>query len=695
MSWQYTPFTLPLVLAALVSIATAAFVLRKAGERLYTRLVGFYLAMSVGASLWALGYAAQLSSTTLAGKLLWNDVVWTGVTLLAVAWAYFAFHYAGVDRAFKPHWMVALALVPTITLVAAWTNPIHGLVMSDPHLESTSIGIVILSFVPGPVFLLFLVTSYVVDLFTFGVLARALYRSRGTERREFAVLLGVGVLPFVGSLASVAGLWQVAGLDLTPVLFSITSISFGWVLVRYHLFDLVPVARRTIVEELQDGVLVTDSDGRILDLNQTAAAILCREDEASPLGQSLDVVANGLDGLLAAFDDPGTEVTIETTIDGRLRIFDLRVDDVGVGYVGVLRDRTDSHQAQRRFRTLIERSDTLIFVVDSGGRIEYASPSVGSTLERDPASLVGTDVVYLVHPDEREKALRTFLTQLDDDHPRELTLRMSDADGKWRDIECISQPLLQDPDIEGIVVWGRDVTDEHQYEERLRVLNRVLRHDLRNDMNVVAGYASLLAEHDDDSVTKAAAVISRKAGELVDLGEKARMVEETLSGTEALRPVDVAAMVREQVNLLESAWPDVTVSLDMPEAAYVEAHPLISSALDNVLENAIEHNPDPTPTVAVTIRGATDGNHSYVDVVVTDDGPGIPQIERDVLTAGESSLAHSSGLGLWLVNWVVDQSGGELHITDTGAGSAVTIRLPALVDLPQSIELNRLSWLDA
>jgi signal transduction histidine kinase len=107
-------------------------------------------------------------------------------------------------------------------------------------------------------------------------------------------------------------------------------------------------------------------------------------------------------------------------------------------------------------------------------------------------------------------------------------------------------------------------------------------------------------------------------------------------------------------------------------------------ALAELLENAVKHNPGSDPRVEATVR--EDGE--WIDVSITDDGPGIDELERRVVTAGdETALEHGSGLGLWLVNWIVTQYGGSFQIGPRadGNGTAATIRLPAF-DEDQSIE---------
>ncbi|WP_380675204.1 histidine kinase N-terminal 7TM domain-containing protein [Salinigranum sp. GCM10025319] len=233
--------------------------------------------------------------------------------------------------------------------------------------------------------------------------------------------------------------------------------------------------------------------------------------------------------------------------------------------------------------------------------------------------------------------------------------------------------------VSGRLLTVRDVTRIRRHGQRLAVLSRILRHDLRNDLNVVKGHAELLAE-DPTEAPESPAVIRRKAERLVDLATKVREAEQTLGRSERqVAEIDLAGLARDRVDDARRERPFAEFDLDVPPTpVHVRASDLLAVAVDNLLENAVVHADSLSPTVAVTVRGNV-GPESAVELVVADDGPGIPPGERQVLVDGtETPLEHGSGIGLWVVNWIVSESMGEVSFGENDpTGSVVTIRLPA------------------
>jgi nitrogen-specific signal transduction histidine kinase len=259
----------------------------------------------------------------------------------------------------------------------------------------------------------------------------------------------------------------------------------------------------------------------------------------------------------------------------------------------------------------------------------------------------------------------------------------SHVDGERRTY-AVSVSPLRDPSGAhvGWTVVCPDITARERRRQQLEVLNRVLRHNLRNDAGVVHGYADFLVDRlEDDELVRMADAIERRSAALESLGEKARTVETLLDG-ESRTDLAVGSLVERVVADAREAYADADVSVDVrtDEAASV-AERSLEAAVENLVENALQHHDgegveraDGGAWAAVTVDLVDDA----LVVRVADDGPGIPDAERDAIAAGEETdLQHGSGLGLWVVHWAVATLGGEVtYANREPRGTVATLRLP-------------------
>lgn len=231
-----------------------------------------------------------------------------------------------------------------------------------------------------------------------------------------------------------------------------------------------------------------------------------------------------------------------------------------------------------------------------------------------------------------------------------------------------------------------DLTEVSRNERRLEVLNRVLRHNLRNNANIVAGHTTrLLAELDDQggAKTDVAATIERAAHELERLAEEAGHIRRVLEHpTDEATDIDLEPIVRSVVDDHRGRAPRAALEVEVSDAGSVMADSRLRYAIDSLVDNAIKHNPHSEPRVRLRIGGAEDApdaaSGEWVAIHVEDDGPRIPAAERDVILDRTeiTPTHHGSGLGLWLTELTVETFGGALSFgaSDLG-GNDVSIRL--------------------
>jgi PAS domain S-box-containing protein len=224
-----------------------------------------------------------------------------------------------------------------------------------------------------------------------------------------------------------------------------------------------------------------------------------------------------------------------------------------------------------------------------------------------------------------------------------------------------------------------DLTDNTRNERRLEVLNRVLRHNLRNRVTVIAGNVTYLQDQlKTDAHDSTMQTIATTANDLRSLTTEAARIQSLLEddGGET-GSVDVVPVIDEVVARFRSSHPDADIGTERPAAAHVRGTDELETALGALVENAIEHNPGDVPRVRVRLEPI---ESEWIDVIVEDDGPLIPDAERNVVT-GEAEITptrHGSGLGLWLVRWTAERFGGELAFGESDfGGNAVRMRLQA------------------
>lgn len=224
----------------------------------------------------------------------------------------------------------------------------------------------------------------------------------------------------------------------------------------------------------------------------------------------------------------------------------------------------------------------------------------------------------------------------------------------------------------GLVVGLEDITDRALREQRISILNRVLRHNLRNKLSIIRGHAEMLP--DDGEADAFSGAIEEAASELLALGERARDVERLLS-VDAETTADVGAVAEEVVEAHRTAAGETTFQLDVVERVHVSTpREALAFVLEELCENAAKHNDASDPRV--TVRCDREGGWGRVQVI--DNGPTLDDQELVAIDAeGESPLEHGSGLGLWSVRWIVTAFGGHLDVEDNEPrGSTMTVLLP-------------------
>jgi len=451
-----------------------------------------------------------------------------------------------------------------------------------------------------------------------------------------------------------------------------------------------------IFNGVNDGIAIQDPEtADVVDVNQTYVERLGYESTEGVLEQGYEGLAatdavytkaqaRELCHRVMETGEPETvEWQLETKSGDRLWIEATVSPAVIAGedrIISIQRDITEQRQLERRLRTITERIDEIVYLTNGDlSEALYVNSAYADVFGRPVDELYEDPETYFesVVPEDRETfesgvaAMRADTDAGDPDAKYEFEYRIRRPDGEVRRVETTSYPVLDETSgSHRYVNVTEDVTGRRAREQRLSVLNRVLRHNVRNGLDVVLAHTDRI---DDDGLRSD---IRDPAMGLLELSVKAREAEEVIAAAtdtpDTIALTDVAERVVDRFQA--SAHPG-EITLEYPSELRVPAHRMvIRRVLAELVENALTHSDKDTPRVDIRVRRPADAG---VEIAIADNGPGIPEQERQILTTGiETQLQHGQGIGLWFVNWAVTQSGGELYYRpNTPEGSIVTIRL--------------------
>ena len=356
------------------------------------------------------------------------------------------------------------------------------------------------------------------------------------------------------------------------------------------------------------------------------------------------------------------------------------------GYVVNSRDITEQKQNSQRLETIIDNLPGYIYRHrnEPGWPLDFVKGSAaeitGYTAEELEAKIGNAEEI--IHPEDREYVHSEVSRGLEDSGEFELTYRIVTAADEvrwiWERGKLVTDPTSEEEYLEGFIT---DFTERKQRQKQIEILDRVLRHNVRNNVNVIQGQAEviqrLIGDRDPDGaspIERSAQRIVEKGDDLLTTAEKERVITEVLTQEPNPRAIDLEQIVTGAVATVRAEEGCDSIAATCPGGIEVIAVPRLKQAFEELLRNAVVHAEAGDPAVRLEVATEPEA----VRVTVSDAGPKLPKVEQDVLLGKiqESPLSHGSGLGLWLVCLLVRQSNGTLtYGTNDQGGNEIEIRL--------------------
>lgn len=320
------------------------------------------------------------------------------------------------------------------------------------------------------------------------------------------------------------------------------------------------------------------------------------------------------------------------------------------------------------------------FVVDETGSYVDVNPAGAEMVGYSREELLGMSIDDVTEGHDHPADIPSFAETRAADRTRaEVKLRHKEG----HTIDVLMEAVSLDED--RYIAYCQDISDLKRYERRLeeqrdnlKMLNEILRHDVRNDLQLVLACGRLIEDGvETEEIQEHVETVLDSAGHAVELTKTAgQMAEVMLTNDKETHPVSLRSHVESVAEEVRSTHEDaiITGETNVP-AVTVQANDMIDSVFRNLIKNGIDHNDKDVPEVVLS----GDTREETVIIRVADNGPGVPDEQKDAIFGkGNTGLnSQGSGIGLYLVRTLVEDHGGDVRVADNDPEGAVfTVEIP-------------------
>jgi PAS domain S-box-containing protein len=479
---------------------------------------------------------------------------------------------------------------------------------------------------------------------------------------------------------------------------------------------------RAILDHANDVVVVLDANGTIRFANASAEWLLGFDPEEQIGRSALDFVhpddlgdaAAALDQAPASGPGPLSRKVIRVRHgDGTWRWVELSIygmldDPLVRGIVVTARELTERFDAEAGFRAMLAHSSDIISILDPDAHVRWTS-AAATRLLGFPSGETGPELPFIdvVHPEDFPELRERFDDVLAGTSGYEgpIVARVRAADGSWHSLEMMAINLIDDPNVQGVVINARDVTERLEMERSLRELADELErsnaelerfalvasHDLQEPLLTIKGFAQLLQRRHGDKLDQEA---RESLGYVVD--EAARMqclIDHLLAysrigrGDLHMETLDTNALVEEVESSLARAIADGCAAVIVRPLPNVQAdRRQLSQVFQNLLSNALKFCDGDSPRVEISAAWS-DGAWLFS---VADNGIGVDASPSERIFEAfervQPRRGHGgTGTGLAISKRVVERHGGRIWVEPRlGGGSVFSFTLPIRETAPEA-----------
>ncbi len=324
--------------------------------------VRWFAFMMLAIGIWGFAYGCELFSTTLEQMLFWIRIEYIGIATLPTLWILFIFKFTGKDHWVTNKSILLLSIEPILTLIFVYTNSYHHLHYSHVSVDTTG-PFPLLNIDAGPWYIFNTLYFYFFNAWGLYLLIIKFKTADPIYKRQNNILVYATVIPWLVNFVYLFNIRPLKHIDLTPFAFIAfsTLVSFG--LLRFKLFNIIPVAREKIIEALREGVIVIDTYDRVIDINPQMKRNL-QGYHSTFIGLDINDIFPLTDELKKVISDRYNSTTeIKLKINDTLRTFEVSTTSlfekgtIFSGLILLFKDITERNLSNQKLK---EQSEQLI-----------------------------------------------------------------------------------------------------------------------------------------------------------------------------------------------------------------------------------------------------------------------------------------------------------------------------------------------
>ncbi|MGA9188771.1 MAG: histidine kinase N-terminal 7TM domain-containing protein [Methanosarcina sp.] len=357
----------------------------------------YFILIMLSMSLWSVNYAFEVGFIDIEVKYFFARLEYIGIAFTPVAWFLFAAEYSGMYKQFVRKYEKAFFVLPSLVILSMFTNILHRLHFKGYYLDMSG-DFPLLVLIHGPFFWIFYIYSLILIMLGIFFFFEQFIRLTAPYRAQAAIALTAAFIPVLGNTLHIASIGPFEFFDPTPFTFTITGLILFWGIMQYEFLNIIPIARGSVIESMNDGYIVVDLTNTIVDINKAALKLAgkTRKDVVGInlkelFGEEIDFSQNE-----AHEGNLSKEISLKSGLDTKfftLSVSPLMARDNADGKLVMIHDITEIYryqealkQANKKINLMsnITRHDILNQVNVLSGYTELISETLPQDVKNEP-----------------------------------------------------------------------------------------------------------------------------------------------------------------------------------------------------------------------------------------------------------------------------------------------------------------------